>query len=555
MNNQTHTGRTVIPSRHLMTALVFSLGLALFVEHRIFLDPFALNDDIRNQIYWLARIVNPHLFPADYIANYFTQPLLIAPALLALYSSLAPWLAPLTLSQYLPLALVVIATFFLFKFCKAARNAEYASWVCYCFNISVWLVKNLSGGLPRAFIYPLLFALLWALQTRRWFLVTITLWLSALIYPPVLMLGLGILIVEIIRARGQKSDVIPRAQCLAVSFLGIIGIIGTRLGWSTAPTLYGPLTTDRIAQHMRDFYWGGRVVLYTMPYATEPGFPLNWVMPILQRLPHLYILIPVLVFGVLRLIYLRWFKRAIGPVKLPPLLGSCIIASLCMYILAWLFLFYLYVPERYLEYTLLILPGFMLPDLLLNARARLARHSRRITLGFLLFSITISSFFWRADLMHIPNREKQLYAHLKGLPAHSMMAAPPGLANNIPLFASQSVMLNNETYIPFHQAYFREMKSRLHDWLLAYYATDRQPVARLIQKYHLSYLVLQTADFKPGMLDKVEKKSYYAFPTPFFKALKQEDSSAYYLLRLPTSCITYQTRIFRVIDTKRCEFP
>ena len=156
--------------------------------------------------------------------------------------------------------------------------------------------------------------------------------------------------------------------------------------------------------------------------------------------------------------------------------------------------------------------------------------------------------------MHIPNREKLLYAHLKALPAHSMMAAPPGLANNIPLFASQSVMLNNETYIPFHQHYFREMKSRLHDWLLAYYATDRKPVATLIQKYHLNYIVLQTADFKPKMLDKVEKKSYYAFPTDFFTALKQNNPSAYYLLNLPAHCIIYQTKVFRVIDTQRCGF-
>lgn len=79
-------------------SLLFSLIVALIVERRVFSDPYAINDDVRNQIYWMAQIMQPSLFDHDYIAAYFTQPMLVSPALYAVYRFAGAWVTPLTLS-------------------------------------------------------------------------------------------------------------------------------------------------------------------------------------------------------------------------------------------------------------------------------------------------------------------------------------------------------------------------------------------------------------------------------------------------------------------------
>ena len=133
-----------------------------------------------------------------------------------------------------------------------------------------------------------------------------------------------------------------------------------------------------------------------------------------------------------------------------------------------------------------------------------------------------------------------------------MIAASPGLANNIPAYAFKSVILSNEAYIPFHQTYFREMKTRLKDWLAAYYSTKPQPVFNFIHKYHINYIILQQKDFQPDRLEAMAHHSYYAFSDPFYNTLKQSQLEKYYLWQLPASCFIYQTDDFKVLDTKKC---
>lgn len=532
--------------------MLFSLGLGCFIERRVFFDPTALNDDVRNQIYWLGRIANPDLFQGDYIADYFTQPMLVSPVLHGLYQALSLQANPLVVSQYLPLILVLLATFFLYKFCKTYQDDEAAFWVAFSFNVSIWLMKNLAGGLPRAFAYPLLFCLLWAVQERRWKTLVFTIWLSALIYPPVCLLGLGTFLVWGLRGRGDTALLPARWQCLAWILAGLLPIVLFRVAGHSAQ--FGPLFTNTLAERMRDFYLGGRVVLFSLPYTVQASFHgvTHLLVMLLNRSPHLYILIPVLVFGLLGILYKRFVRPHTLGFHLPAILGDCLIASAILYVLAWFCLFDLYVPERYLEYTLFMMPSFMVGGFIAMLIRRYIKARRWIAVSFVAIALFGAHFFWRADLLKISGPEKQLYDRLKALPRSALIAAPPGLASNIPLYAQKSVFMSNEAYIPFHQAYYAEMKCRLKDWLSAYYAVRPEPVLSLVRQYHIDYLILQPVDYEDWRLRELPRKSYYAFDDSFFTNLMQSNPKAYYLLNLPSSCFIYVITAFQVIDTKRC---
>ena len=536
----------------LPVSLLFSLIVAVFVERRVFTDRHAINDDVRNQIYWMAQIMQQGLFDHDYIADYFTQPLLISPVLLGLYQLVGPWINPLALSQFLPFALVLLATGFLFQYAHRYKDASYAFWTCFAFNCSIWIFKNMAGGLSRAFMYPLLFLFLWQLSRKSWVWVTVSLILSALIYPPAFFLALILLLIEAIVYWGKDTELKPRLLSFFISLGASLGL----LFWRTASAdeshaLFGNLSTNQSTDGLRDFYIGGRIVLFPWGNFSEIWpFPFKMLGQLLERLPHLYILIPTGAFLFLIWLYNRTLQPRWGKLLIPESIWRLLISSSILYTLAWIFLFYFYVPERYFQYTLPLIPTFMFGALLYQLHQRFIKTRPWLPIGFAALCVLITSFFWRADLMTPKASEKALFDFLKTTPDTSMIAAPPGLASNIPLYAYRSVFISNEAYIPFHQTYFRTIKGRFKSFLTAYYATNPKILADFTQTNHINYMVTQAIDFREPRLSELRQRYYFAFDTAFFEGLKQPNQQNYTLNQAPQHCILYNNRGIKVIDLR-----
>lgn len=544
---QTSLKRWALPA-----SLLFSLTVALIVERRVFTDPYAINDDVRNQIYWMAQIMQPSLFDNDYIAAYFTQPLLISPVLFGIYHLAKPWASPLVLSQFLPFLLVLLATGFLFQYARTYKNTAYAFWTCFAFNCSIWIFKNMAGGLSRAFIYPLLFLFLWQLNRKSWVWVTISLILCALIYPPAFFLSLVLLLIETVVHFGKDADFRPRM----LSFLTSLGASLGLLFWRTSSAaeshaLFGNLSTNQSTDGLRDFYIGGRIVLFPWGNFSEIWpFPFKMLGQLLERMPHLYILIPTVAFLGLIWLYNRTLKPKWGALLIPKSIWRLLISSSILYVLAWIFLFYFYVPERYFQYTLPLIPAFMFGAILYQLQQRFRASKKWLPISFAALCLIVTSFFWRADLMNPKPTEKDLFNFLKTTPETTMIAATPGLASNIPLYAYRSVFISNEAYIPFHQKYFRNIKGRLKAFLSAYYATNPKVLADFAQKQHVDYMVTQSIDFGQPRLNELDERYYFAFEPAFFQSLKQPKRENYILNQAPEQCIPYKTRGLRVIDLR-----
>jgi hypothetical protein len=540
------------PFGYLLGALLFSLLVACWVEQRIFWDPTALNDDVRNQVYWMARLMDPTLFAQDYIADYFAQPMLVSPVVHGLYAM--AWglgISPLALSQALPLLLVVVATGFLFLFARRYQDEAFAFWVCFAFNCSIWIFKNLAGGLARGFFYPLFFCLLWAITSRRWGWVTGNLWISSLTYPPVFFIGVVLLGIECWAERLPAPEGKARFSALGWSIAGgaVLGI--ARYVFQTPTQDFGHLTTAVRAEAMRFFYQGGRIELF--PFSREPlvfDFPLNLLVDILERLPNLYILIPVVTFLGLLLLYNKTLRSRMGPLLIPPTLWRTLLGSCLLYTVAWLVLFYLYVPERYLQYTLPLVPTFLFGSLIYQLRQHFPDKKKWITLAFVIIGIALPGLFWRPDLMKPQKADIALYNYIQTLPKDTVIAAAPSVASNIPLYSQRSVLISNEAYIAFHQGYFQTMRSRLKDWLQTHYATDWDRVLKYIDQYHADYLVLQPMDFKQNRLESLPDRYYYAFSPAFFQALRQPSPHAYALMNAPGDCLIFQNKKYMVLGTR-----
>jgi hypothetical protein len=539
-------------SRYLGGSLLFSLCVALWVERRVFSDAAAINDDVRNQIYWMARISESGLFTHDYIAQYFTQPLVISPVLASIYHWAGQWLSPLQVSQMLPFGLVLLATFFLFQFARNYRDTHYAFWICFAFNCSIWIFKNMAGGLSRAFIYPLLFLALWQLIRKNWFGLCLALIASTLIYPPAFFLSLILLLIETIYHYGKDQDFKKRVGCLITSFFTSLGLLFWRTSMAVdSHSIFGNLNNNQSTDGLRDYTIGGRIVLFPWGNFSEIWpVPFQFLGQILERLPHLYILIPTATFLLLIALYHRFGKARWGPLLIPPPVWRLLISSTILYIVAWVFLFYFYVPERYLQYTFPLIPTFMVGGLIHQLHRYGGPKKHWPAMGLALLCLIITSFFWRPDLMNPKPNERTLYAYLKTTPKEALIAASPSLASNIPLYAYRSVFVSNEAYIPFHQRYFRQIKHRWKNFLLAYYATSPQVLADFAAQTGVDYFVTQSIDFKEPRLSQLPDRYYYAFPQPFFSNLKQANPTDYVLNQAPERCIPFKERGLNVIEVQ-----
>lgn len=540
------------PRGLLWLALSLGLLIAVFVQRRVFWDAFAINDDVRNQAYWMARIVDPDLYPDDLIASYFTQPSLISPVVRSLYTFAAQWIDPIRFSQFLPFALIVLSTWFLFKFAEIRANAWYALGVCWLFNLSAWTVRNFAGGLPRAFSYPILFLFLWQYETRNVLGLSLALCLGVLIYPPVALLCVGMLVWDAMR--GKRGDAQPLGARIWIGvvvalLLGALRYVGPFSSNAFSSQRFGALVNLEGALKIQEFFPGGRVPLFPFPDLSAV-LPWSALQLPLQLIPHLYITLPMLGLIIIWLGYRKTLQRKMGALPVPGTVLGLMGVSVLLYLLAWCLLFSLYVPERYLQFTLPVLIVFVLAGFLYNLSRLWKTHSQRIVALWLL-PLLIVGPLWQTDLVNPSPDSRALMGFLSRLPENAMIAANPGVSSHIPAFSRRSVFVSHEGYIPFHPRYFKTLKTRLKDWLQAYYSTEPAALRKLLYRYPIHYLVVDTNDYETERLKELEKNYYHAFEPAFFQKLNQgAQKSRYLLYRLTRQYAIYRNDTYYVVPTE-----
>lgn len=246
----------VTKRKYFLLSLFLSFLIASFVQFRAIFDDTAINAGVRNQIYWMARFMDPGLFPHDMIADHFAQPKVISPILSLIYGLLPKSIEPNEITQLIPLILVLLSTIFLFKASELRFNMRYTFWLCLGFNVSIWMIDNLAGGLQRAFFYPLFFFFLWMFAKRFWAGVFFCLVLEAFIYPISFIISLMVLFLSLIFQRilvdGRDSSSDKVQENFLDQKLLIVTLVGTIFGVLVIYVRYLFFTDTRISGYLQE---------------------------------------------------------------------------------------------------------------------------------------------------------------------------------------------------------------------------------------------------------------------------------------------------------------
>ncbi len=473
-------------------------GVVFILAHlQALTNPYVVNDDVRQQLFWMWQWLDPELFKGDLLANYARD--YVPWGVKGLYW-LASWVTdPISFSQVFPGLLFIFLALCLYRIGLKLGDRRLAWTAVAVYWLMPFFLGNLAGGLARAFAAPLL-ALFWlGWQEEKPWGMGAALLLQALFIPYIfLVCALAAGLAWLASRTGRTGA--PPFPARPVHFLFLAAGVGLvefmNLTYTTDG--FGPLVSYADMVNRPEFYAGGRYTILPVPSIFwELISPWEWIAPfqdlgLVAAIVVCVVLPCAVIWGLVRL---DW--RVLTP-RLQPLwyLG---LAGFLLYFLAQIFLLKLFVPDRYLIYTLNLAYCLILA-LGLHAALKVDRWPRNLGLLILIAATGLGG--WRLQNAGLKDYAvyRPVYAALAHIPKDAIVAGHPNLMDNIPTFVRRRALVTYKLAHPWSQGFWRKIEPRLQDLFAAYYAADPQEVIAFCRKYQVSFLVVDDRHFTPEFL-------------------------------------------------------
>jgi hypothetical protein len=545
-------------NRFYFLGLLAFLSLCTLVAY--YLPPLLRADvytnDMCEHVAWYQAAKNPALFQYDIMKTYFIamSPL----GYKAVFSTVCAYVDPQTLGEILSLVLGMAGVLLAYKLGEAVTSGSAVGGIVavllLLFGHVLGLhqfIKVFQGGLQRAFALPIFLLGTWAvLRARVWGLCA-ALILAALFFPPVCVvlvvfsasvMGLALLKDgHLASPAGRDALIVAGTSVFCAALLLLANAVAASHGHWTIYTL-------KEAVKMPECYAGGI-------WDARSGKPIlypRWSDYITKAItvPH-----PVLLMGTTLVFFWRARKHRTEAVLL-------IISALATWSVAYLALFHLFEPGRYIDYALmilwlLVLPGvaievirFIEPKLkptLTRLAPAVSRSKTGYAIGFVVIVAIATTYltvsrFRNGEGGMIGTAPPAVYAFLHSLPKNVKIAAHPIDANDIPMRSQRSVLAFDKAMFPYHREFYEEMKSRIAATWTAMYATNSGDILQLKHRYGADILLINEAWYRQ---DPITVKPFDAILESCRRKLQ---GGTPLVLRLPQEVVVFRSGPFSIID-------
>ncbi len=486
-------------------AAVFDLLIVLILSDIIFLlahlsalsSPYVVNDDVRQQLFWMQQWLDPALFQGDLLAEYARH--YVPWGVKGLYW-LASWISdPIAFSKFMTGILFVFLSLCLYLIGLRLGGRRLAWTTLAVYWLMPFFLDNMSGGLARAFAAPLLawFWLSWQEDWPRGMAAALI--LQALFIPYVFMVtALAVGLAWLAGRTGRLAP--PPFPARPVHFLLLAGgaVLVGLMNFSYAHDGFGPLVSYADMVNRPEFYARGRFPILPVPTIFwQLLAPWEYIAPFRDLGPvAAYTVCAILplaaVWGLSRT---DWRSLA---ARLRPL-WYLLLAGAVLYLLAWVFLLKLFIPDRYLIYTINLAYCLILA-LGLHAALKVEGWPRNLAVLVLVAAAGLGYLRLKDVGLKDYGVYRPLYAALADTPKDAVIAGHPNLMDNVPTFARRRALVTYKLAHPWSQGYWQQIEPRLEDLFAAYYAADPQEVVAFCRKYQVSFLVVDDRHFTPEFL-------------------------------------------------------
>jgi hypothetical protein len=503
-----------VKHKWLILSLFFPVVFAIWGMSIGFESPYVVQDDARQHVFWMARFLDPGIFPNDAIADYFQS---VAPlGYKAIYRGMALLgIDPFVLNKLLPMLLGLIATFFCYQVCLLLFPIHSAAFLAtLLLNLSIWAKDDLISGTPRAFVYPLFLAFLYFLLKRSLFPILLMLFLQGLFYPPILLISSGVLFLRLFSWGNGLPALTSCREDRRVSLAGLGVAMLVMLPFLLGTSQYGPVISSAKAMTMPEFNPGGRSSFFTPNLlkfwfsGLRSGiFPHEWF-----NWPGVFFLI-ILALAALTPWIVRSRNRFILAERIDPgitVLPQLAIVSGGLYAAAHLFLFRLHLPSRYTNYSMRLLmaiggaiaAAILFEWLLRTARNRASIYRKTFAIGItLLFTLALLLYPLMdrrfPNTKYVKGESPRLYEFFKAQPKDTVIASLSTETNNLPTFSRRSIFVGSEYAIPYHLGYYLPFHRKVMDLIEAHYTSNPQVLKGFIIRNKIDYFLLDDSSFEP----------------------------------------------------------
>ncbi|MGF1514506.1 MAG: hypothetical protein ACFB5Z_12550 [Elainellaceae cyanobacterium] len=497
----------------LAVVLVYSLPMV----RQAFSTADVVQDDARQHVFWMQRFLDPSLFPQDLIADYFQA--VGPPGYTGLY-----WLAaqvgipPMLFHKLLPSPLLLLTAALCFALTLRLSSSPVAAAIAALLLAQgLGLTDAIVSATPKAFIYPLLMGLLYALAAGWRWGTAITIALQGLFYPQLALIAVVLLLLRLVDWRRWRPA--PRSHYWTALW-GIAAAALVLLPYALQSHGYGPTLTLAEARSLPELSLPGSRARFFVDdpaaYWLEGRSGLRLATVFTPVTNGLGLLLPLLLWRSHRLLPQENHLPQAPPRRQAPpllqktqslmLLPQMAIASLIMFGVAHLLLFRLHLPSRYTQHSLrvvLSVAAAIAIVTLIDGLWRWARAAwqRAVALAIttllgaavLLYPLSTGGLVTAYQVGQSP----ALYDFLRQQPAETTVASLSDEANNLPSFTGRSILVGGEYAIPYHTGYYQQIRDRAQDLIRAQYSSDLAAVQQFIRTYRVTHWLFDRNAFGP----------------------------------------------------------
>jgi len=497
---------------------LLALSIAIHSQWDALTNLYVINADVNQHIWWMRQFQDPELFNNNLLTSYAKS---LQPGGILTFFYLSSFIIdPVILTKYLPIILLTIATLYMYRlFFLMTQRYDVSVIGSLFFAVTPYYIFHMAGGHAHTYGYTLMAAFLFYLVKRDHRKVAVVMVLQSLFFPIVFVVSTFTYLLSFLQFEGIKPYWDKTKGKLVYLLIAVVisgTILSVKYFYFGNPEIGKPYHKEDVLK-MVEFTEKGRWMVIPTPsldkeiaHDAEKGifiFSTIRKSELSNDLKTQLLNKHRLLYGIFGIILLMMLirKRLGVPIEIVYLL----ISSVTLFILADIFLLQLYVPDRYLTYSI---PLFSLIIFVCTFKEVLAppqwRKFRKViqavVLMFVFSSVNLSKGVALVDY----SKDKAMYTYLNSLPKGVMIASHPEMADGIPTFAKRKVFINSELSEPLFDSYWEKIKERTTDFFTAYYAQDIKNIYQFCIENKIDYLIVDRRHFK---------EAYYAKQNVYFE--------------------------------------
>lgn len=511
------------------------LGVVYYCQYPNIKDKLIVHCDVSLYIFPIYQLLNPGLFPGDLLSQYvlFQTP----KGYISFFYLLGNFVDLLSIALFLPFLLSVISSMYLFFLVSKIKNYVAGFTAAVLFIFHSWTFHTFQGSTPRAFEYPFLIPFIYYLIGKRYLICLFIFIAEMLFYPPVAVLSLVLFFISVTSIKAGKMNWKCPFLILAAFFL-LPFVFYLIQNVNNLDKLYGPVVSMSDMLNMSEFHIGGK----------EDFFLLDPIKFLQSPRVGIHMNHSLVFLGCIFFMLLIFRRSKVGMwLRLPKEITGLIYASLFFYLMAFIFLFRLYYPARYVMFSvplfLCIAVGVMFSDWFYQIKNNFVK----IFIPFFLFAAL--AVFYGPQI----NGRLVDYRYLRGalncvseLPENALVASSIYISDPIPTFTKRKVLFSHRLLIPFQKRYYDVLKKRTYDFYDAYYADSEEKLRSFCARYSVDYIIVDGRHFASSYL---HGKMEYDEPFNTYIERLVKGRSDFIMLKMDKGRVVYEDDRFLIIRT------